>query len=114
MGWSLAACSGKQTSQATTNNNNKNKNEIHAKKKDVLPISDVNDWRIILVNREHMLSKELGIELTSITQNAKPNMKIDSRIATSYQDMVAADKKRGNQSLFKIRLSSYKITTNLL
>ena len=58
-----------------------------------------------------MLSKELGIELTSITQNAKPNMKIDSRIATSYQDMVA---KRGNQSLFKIRLSSYKITTNLL
>ena len=59
-----------------------------------------------------MLSKELGIELTSITQNAKPNMKIDSRIATSYQDMVAT--KRGNQSLFKIRLSSYKITTNLL
>ena len=107
-----SACSGKQTSQATTNNNDKNKNEIHAKKKDVLPISDVNDWRIILVNREHMLSKELGIELTSITQNAKPNMKIDSRIATSYQDMVAT--KRGNQSLFKIRLSSYKITTNLL
>ena len=33
MGWSLAACSGKQTSQATTNNNDKNKNEIHAKKK---------------------------------------------------------------------------------
>ncbi len=60
-----------------------------------------------------MLSKELGIELTSITQNAKPNMKIDSRIATSYQDMVAVQK-RGNQSLFKIRLSSYKITTNLL
>ena len=59
-----------------------------------------------------MLSKELGIELTSITQNAKPNMKIDSRIATSYQDMVATA--RGNQSLFKIRLSSYKITTNLL
>ena len=59
-----------------------------------------------------MLSKELGIELTSITQNAKPNMKIDSRIATSYQDMVAAA--RGNQSLFKIRLSSYKITTNVL
>ena len=82
------------------------------RKKDVLPISDVNDWRIILVNREHMLSKELGIELTSITQNAKPNMKIDSRIATSYQDMVAAA--RGNQSLFKIRLSSYKITTNVL
>ncbi|MFC9727788.1 MULTISPECIES: M15 family metallopeptidase [Bacillus cereus group] len=95
MGWSLAACSGKQTSQATTNNNDKNKNEIHAKKKDILPISDVNDWRIILVNREHMLSKELGIELTSITQNAKPNMKIDSRIATSYQDMVAAAKKEG-------------------
>ena len=60
-----------------------------------------------------MLSKELGIELTSITQNAKPNMKIDSRIATSYQDMVAAAK-RGNQSLFEIRLSSYKITTNVL
>ena len=39
-----------------------------------------------------MLSKELGIELTSITQNAKPNMKIDSRIATSYQDMVALQK----------------------
>ena len=42
-----------------------------------------------------MLSKELGIELTSITQNAKPNMKIDSRIATSYQDMVTAAKKEG-------------------
>ena len=45
-----------------------------------------------------MLSKELGIELTSITQNAKPNMKIDSRIATSYQDMVAFCKKR--ESIF--------------
>ena len=91
MGCSLAACSGEQTSKATTNN----KNEKNVNKKDVLPISDPNDWRIILVNREHMLSKELGIELTSITQNAKPNMKIDSRIATSYQDMVAAAKKEG-------------------
>ncbi|PGO22704.1 D-Ala-D-Ala carboxypeptidase VanY [Bacillus cereus] len=91
LGWSLAACSGEQTSKATTNN----KNEKNVNKKDVLPISDPNDWRIILVNREHMLSKELGIELTSITQNAKPNMKIDSRIATSYQDMVAAAKKDG-------------------
>jgi len=91
MGCSLAACSGEQTSKATTNN----KNEKNVNKKDVLPISDPNDWRIILVNREHMLSKEIGIELTSITQNAKPNMKIDSRIATSYQDMVAAAKKDG-------------------
>ena len=91
MGCSLAACSGEQTSKATTNN----KNEKNVNKKDVLPISDPNDWRIILVNREHMLSKEIGIELTSITQNAKPNMKIDSRIATSYQDMVAAAKKEG-------------------
>lgn len=33
MGWSLAACSGKQTSQETTNNNDKNKNEINANKK---------------------------------------------------------------------------------
>jgi len=91
MGCSLAACSGEQTSKATTNN----KNEKNVNKKDVLPISDPNDWRIILVNREHMLSKEIGIELTSITQNAKPNMKIDSRNATSYQDMVAAAKKDG-------------------
>ena len=33
MGWSLAACSGKQTSQETTNNNDKNKMKYMRRKK---------------------------------------------------------------------------------
>ncbi|QWI72930.1 M15 family metallopeptidase (plasmid) [Bacillus mycoides] len=86
VGSAFAACSEKKVSQETVK---------YEDKKDELPISNPNDWRIILVNREHMLSKELGIQLTNITQDAVLNMKMDSRISNSYQDMVTAAKKDG-------------------
>ncbi|OUB15109.1 D-Ala-D-Ala carboxypeptidase VanY [Bacillus thuringiensis serovar yunnanensis] len=87
LGSSLAACSEEQLSQATS------KNEIHAEKKNSLPIYDANDWRTILVNRDHMLPKELEIQLTSITKNAKKGQQMDSRISNVYQEMVTAAKK---------------------
>ena len=42
MGWSLAACSGKQTSQETTNNNDKNKMK-YMRRKRCFTYPDVND-----------------------------------------------------------------------
>lgn len=92
IGISLTACS---------ENIIKNNTEMHIDKKEaidkkeVLPISNLNDWRIILVNRDHILSNELSIQLTNITENAHPNMKIAERISRDYQDMVAAAKADG-------------------
>ena len=88
---SLVACSEnkKNSKKAEEHDKNKVDNKID------LPISDPNDWRIILVNRNHILSEELNVELASITKNAHPNMKIDRRILSDYQEMVTAAKKEG-------------------
>ncbi|WP_002090209.1 M15 family metallopeptidase [Bacillus cereus] len=95
IGITLTACSENTMKNKNAMDSEKNNTEMSTNKKDSLPISNPNDWRIILVNRDNILSKELSIQLTNITENAHPDMKINERILSDYQDMVAAAKADG-------------------
>ncbi|MED1305512.1 M15 family metallopeptidase [Bacillus thuringiensis] len=95
IGINLTACSEYTINNKNDQDSEKNNTEMSKNKKDSLPISNPNDWRITLVNRNHILLKELSIPLTNVTENAHPNMKIDKRISSDYQDMVAAAKADG-------------------
>ncbi|MFJ8530348.1 D-alanyl-D-alanine carboxypeptidase family protein [Bacillus sp. NPDC094106] len=113
---SLVACS----EYKKNNNKAEGRDENKVDKKSDLPISNPNDWRIILVNRDHILSEELNIELASITKNAHQNMKIDRRISSDYQDMVTAANKEGinlylrsSYRTIKLQKSYYNASVNL-
>ncbi|MGE7885511.1 M15 family metallopeptidase [Bacillus sp. NPDC094077] len=88
---SLVACSEHQDNKYKADEKVENK----VSKKLNLPISNPDDWRIILVNRDHILSENQNVELESINKNAHPNMKVDRRILRDYQDMVTAAKEEG-------------------
>jgi D-alanyl-D-alanine carboxypeptidase len=112
----LVACSEKQKKIYKA----EEKVENIADKKMDLPIANPNDWRIILVNRDHMLPEELNIELEKITKNAHPNMKVDRRILRDYQDMVTAANEdginlylRSSFRTIKLQKSYYDATFNV-
>ncbi|MGE7940079.1 M15 family metallopeptidase [Bacillus paramycoides] len=88
---SLVACSEHQDNKYKVDEKGGNK----VGKKLDLPISNPDDWRIILVNRNHILPENLNVELESINKNAHPNMKVDRRILRDYQDMVTVAKEEG-------------------
>ncbi|PER82225.1 M15 family metallopeptidase [Bacillus cereus] len=88
---SLVACSEHQDNKYKADGKVENK----VSEKPNLPISIPDDWRIILVNRDHILSENQNVELESINKNAHPNMKVDRRILHEYQDMVTAAKEEG-------------------
>lgn len=54
------------------------------------PASDPGDWRLVLVNKEHPIDKELDITLEEVG-----GYKVDTRMAGPLRDMLAAAKKDG-------------------
>lgn len=82
---------------------------MHAEKKGSLSTSDSNNWNSILVNREHILSQELGVQLTSTAQNAKSGEKMDCRILNFYQKMETDAEKEGINLYFRSGYRSIKL-----
>lgn len=112
----LVACSENQKNKPKA----EEKVENITDKKIDLPIANPNDWRIIIVNRDHMLPEELNIELEKITKNAHPNMKVDRRILRDYQDMFTAANEdginlylRSSFRTIKLQKSYYDATFNV-